>query len=287
MATASFTDAFATIDQARPWLAPFVRMHQAFGMDGKVPLSVWLNEYFKENHLSLASHTGRVLSFTNQSDLPHGVAYERYIGETGKIPTRDNLHDWFGACIWASFPKSKAVLNFHHLKHLGDDATGNGRNRVRDAITVFDENGIILVVSDDAIGASIAERLCQFDWAGSLVAPRQFWHQPNTDEQADVHAQAVIFGHALLEQLIHPRKNLCGHALIVSVDGSFFKLSFAERLAALDERVAVQLNHWLSNPVTTPRDLQPLPVLGVPYFWDGQDADFYQDTSVFRSGRRT
>ncbi len=63
-------------------------------------------------------------------------------------------------------------------------------------------------------------------------------------------------------------------------------MSFAERLSILDELIAQKLNHWLSNPATTPRDLQPLPVLGVPYFWDGQDDGFYQDKSVFRDGRR-
>ena len=286
MASISFIDAFATIDQSRPWLTPFLAMHQAYQVDGKVPLANWLNAYFAKAKLSLVSQTGRSLRFSDQSNLPHGVAYERYIGETGNIPTRDNLHDWFGACIWATYPKSKAMLNHHHLKHLDDDKTSNGRNRVRDAITVFDENGIILAVSDDAIGANIAKGLCQFDWVGSLVAPRQSWHQPSADGQADVHAQAFIFGHALLEQLIHPRKNLCGHTLIIPVDGSFFEMSFAERLSILDELVAQKLNHWLSNPATTPRDLQPLPVLGVPYFWEGQDDGFYQDKSVFRDGRR-
>jgi hypothetical protein len=32
---------------------------------------------------------------------------------------------------------------------------------------------------------------------------------------------------------------------------------------------------------------QPLPVLGVPYFWpDNADPLFYDDTQVFRAGRR-
>ncbi len=172
MASISFIDAFATIDQSRPWLTPLLAMHQAYQTDGKVPLANWLNAYFAKAAIPLVSHTGRSLRFTDQSDLPHGVAYERYIGETGNIPTRDNLHDWFGACIWATYSKSKAMLNHHHLKHLDDDNSSNGRNRVRDAITVFDENGIILAVSDDAIGMTIAKSLCQFDWVGSLVAPR-------------------------------------------------------------------------------------------------------------------
>lgn len=282
----SFGDAFRGIDLSRPWLEPFVGINQAFGTHGQLPLSVWLNSYFAQENLSAVSHAGQALGFTNQSDLPHGVAYEQFIAKTGKIPTRDNLHDWFGACIWATFPKSKAVLNHHHRHNFADNHYGNGRNRVRDAITVFDENGIILAVSDDTTGRQIAECLCQFDWTGSLIVPRQSWYRPSADVRTDIHAQAFVFGHALLEQLIHPRKNLCGHTLIVEVDAVFFQASLSDKLAILDRCTARHLDEWLSKPMTTPRDLQPLPVLGIPYFWDGQDDGFYQDESVFRRGRR-
>lgn len=286
MTASDFNAAFSAIDLSRPWLEPYLPIHHAFQTNGKTPLADWLNAYFTKVNLQPISHAGQPLSFTNQSDLPHGVAYEQFIGDTGKIPTRDNLHDWFGACIWSAFPKSKAMLNHHHRQHLDDTQHGNGRNRVRDAITVFDENGVILAVSKDAIGRQIAEHLCQFDWVNSLVVPRQFWYRPDADGQGDTHAQAVIFGHALLEQLIYPRKNLCGHTLVVPVDASFFEVSLAERLVILDDCLARRLDEWLSLPTATPRDLQPLPVLGVPYFWDTQEMDFYQDKSVFRDGRK-
>ncbi|UTO04072.1 DUF3025 domain-containing protein [Moraxella sp. FZLJ2107] len=280
-----FVQDFAAIDLSAAWLAPFLPMHLSFADTGKTPLATWLNDYFIKQKLGLYSTLGKSLSFTDQSDLPHGVAYECYIGETGKIPTRDNLHDWFGANIWVVFPKCKAMLNHHHLKHLDDGDTDNGRNRVRDAITVFDENGIIVAVSDEKVGQAIGAALGRFDWQNSLVAPRAFWHNPS--ELSDqTHAQAFIFGHALLEQLITPRKNLCAHALIVTVRAEFFEHSLSAQLAYLDELVADKLDIWLSHPATTPRDLQPLPVLGVPYFWQGQDDVFYQDKSVFREGRR-
>ena len=152
-----FAHAFATIDLSRPWLVPFLPIHQAFGEalaqtkaqtdwhDGA--LARWLNGYFSVNNFALNTHTGQALTFTAQSTLPHGTAYERFIYEQQQIPTRDNLHDWFGACIWATFPRTKALLNAKHLAHMAqesestDKATGNARNRVRDTITVFDENG--------------------------------------------------------------------------------------------------------------------------------------------------
>ena len=33
--------------------------------------------------------------FVQQDDLPHGMAYERHVFETGAVPTRDGLQDFF------------------------------------------------------------------------------------------------------------------------------------------------------------------------------------------------
>lgn len=285
-----FVDDFIKIDTARAWLVPFLPIHQAFAatlgeyagrFSGK--LSVWLNDYFEQNQLSLHNFQGKPLTFTDQSDLPHGEAYEKYIADTGKIPTRDNLHDWFGACIWAVFGKSKAVLNAHHLRHLSDGQ----RNRVRDAITVFDENGAVVVTTSENLAAA----LTSFDWQNALVAPRPLWYDAKQPSQAA--AQAFIFGHALLEQLITPRKNLCAHTIVLIVPNDFFELSEAEKLAAVDEKLAAYLDAWLAGELEnkplesiSPRQLQPLPILGVPHFWANQDAAFYADTQVFRAGRR-
>ncbi|WP_352289452.1 DUF3025 domain-containing protein [Psychrobacter sp. GW64-MNA-CIBAN-0177] len=44
----------------------------------------------------------------------------------------------------------------------------------------------------------------------------------------------------------------------------------------------------LSQENVTPRQLAPLPILGVPHFWaDNANSNFYEDSRVFRSGRRT
>lgn len=273
---------FADIDQQAVWLSPYRQIHRALTQDLQdgLSLAVWLNDYFAKQNLTLLSGTGEPVSFTDQSDLPHGVAYEAYIAQHHKIPTRDNLHDWFGACIWSVFPKAKAMLNAHHLKHLHDNQAGNGRNRIRDAITVFDENGVIVATSLPQIKTA----LYGFDWQNALVSPREHWHNPNAVKPCQI--QATIFGHALLEQLITPRKNLCGHAMVVVVDDGFFALDESAKLAILDEKVAQLLDEWLSQADSTPRDLQPLPILGVPYFWQNQDADFYADTQVFRAGRQ-
>lgn len=227
-------------------------------------------------------HKSQTLQFVSQNALPEGEAYEHFIGTTGNIPTHDNLHDLFNGSIWLTFPKTKAMLNYYHMLEIAKQGISERRGRVRDTITVFDENGAVLVTSD----ASIGKALVDFDWQASLVNPRAKWDnpaQPNTSAQAAVY----IFGHALLEQLVHPRKPLCAHSIVIHVAQEFFTLSLAERMRYLDDKVAEYMDTLLSNNDVKPRQLAPLPILGVPHFWaENADTDFYEDSYVFRSGRR-
>lgn len=222
------------------------------------------------------------LRFVSQNALPAGEAYESFIGTTGNIPTRNNLHDLFNGSIWLTFPKTKALLNYYHILEIEQQGIGASRGRVRDTITVFDENGAILVIAEPSIG----EALVDFDWQASLVAPRDKWDKPkalNSDSQAAVY----IFGHALLEKLLQPRKALCAHSIVINVTQDFFVLSLSERISHLDKRVADYMDALLSQPDVTPRKLSPLPILGVPHFWaENAKPNFYDDSQVFRSGRR-
>lgn len=222
------------------------------------------------------------LTFVSQNALPEGEAYESFIGMTGNIPTRDNLHDLFNGSIWLTFPKTKALLNYYHMLEIEQQGIGASRGRVRDTITVFDENGAVLVTADPSIG----EALIDFDWQGSLVEPRMRWDDP---KQPNQHSQAAvyIFGHALLEQLIQPRKPLCAHSIVINVAPDFFALSASERMHYLDDNVADYMDKLLSQEGVTPRQLAPLPILGVPHFWaENADSSFYDDNHVFRNGRR-
>lgn len=230
--------------------------------------------------LNNQAHT---LQFVSQKALPEGEAYERFIGATGNIPTRDNLHDLFNGSIWLTFPKTKALLNYYHMLEIDQQGIGASRGRVRDTITVFDENGAILVTAD----ASIGKALVDFDWQESLVAPRDKWDNP---KQLNKQAQAAvyIFGHALLEKLLHPRKALCAHSIVINVTQDFFALALSERINHLDQKVADYMDALLSEPDVSPRKLSPLPILGVPYYWaENVQPSFYDDSHVFRSGRRS
>ena len=229
------------------------------------------------------NNQAQTLQFVSQKALLAGEAYERFIGTTGNIPTRDNLHDLFNGSIWLTFPKTKALLNYYHMLEIKEQGIGASRGRVRDTITVFDENGAILVTAESSIG----EALVDFDWQESLVAPRDKWDNP---KQLNKQAQAAvyIFGHALLEKLLHPRKALCAHSIVINVTQEFFALSLSERINHLDQKVADYMDALLSEPDVSPRKLSPLPILGVPYYWaENVQPSFYDDSHVFRSGRRS
>lgn len=230
--------------------------------------------------LNNQTHT---LQFVSQKALLAGEAYENFIGTTGNIPTRDNLHDLFNGSIWLTFPKTKALLNYYHMLEIDQQGIGASRGRVRDTITVFDENGAILVTAESSIGKALID----FNWQESLVAPRDKWDEP---KQLNKQAQAAvyIFGHALLEKLLYPRKALCAHSIVINVTQEFFALSLSERINHLDQKVADYMDALLSEPDVSPRKLSPLPILGVPYYWaENVQPSFYEDSQVFRSGRRS
>ncbi|AMN68567.1 DUF3025 domain-containing protein [Psychrobacter sp. P11G5] len=228
------------------------------------------------------NNQAQTLKCVSQDALPEGKAYESFIATTGSIPTRDNLHDLFNGSIWLTFPKTKALLNYYHMLEIEQQGIRASRGRVRDTITVFDENGAVLVTADPSIG----EALIDFDWQGSLVSTRSKWDDP---KQININSQAAvyIFGHALLEQLIQPRKPLCAHSIVINVSQDFFALPLSERMQYLDNKVAEHMDKLLSQDEVTPRQLAPLPILGVPHFWpENTDSSFYEDSFVFRSGRR-
>lgn len=229
-----------------------------------------------------AGMTVKPLKFVSQNALPEGEGYESFIAKTGQIPTRDNLHDLFNGSIWLTFPKTKARLNFHHIQQICQLGEAQGRGRVRDTITVFDENGAILVTANPHIGDALKD----FDWQDCLVNPRADWDNPAAPNAA-AKAAVYIFGHALLEQLIASRKPLCAHSLIIHVDPSFFAKTMIEKMAHLDDLLATAVDNLLTGENVTPKQLSPLPILGVPNFWEeNKDTEFYNDRFVFRRGRR-
>lgn len=229
----------------------------------------------------LCSGLGQPIAFVPQDSLPNTTAYESHIAKTGNIPTRDNEHDLFNACVWLTFPKTKALLNEYQHQQI-EHAGIKKRTKLRDAITLFDENGAILVTCE----SNISDALCCFDWQNSLVTPRAVWDIPSKPTPT-AQAAVYVFGHALMEQLVEPRKPLCSHTWVILVSPGWFAQSTSERMCSLDELLKDSLQKQIDSDELHTRSYQPLPILGVPHFWDeNANAEFYDDAFVFRSGRR-
>lgn len=224
------------------------------------------------SQLQLHNHLGLPLHFIPQEQLPDGTAYEAHISASGQVPTRENLHDFFNALVWLTFPKIKRQLNALQSAQIASLGIGKSRGPARDAATIFDENAAILVLEDSEPGRTLLDNLRQHQWQAAFVEQAALF-----GSQAEVWS----FGHALMEKLVKPYKAITAHTWVVWADAHFFTLEWDAKRAWLDHQIAEQLQ---THDLTT-ADYTPLPVLGIPGWWPGQDAAFYADTSVFRAKR--
>ena len=241
-------------DWSQPWNAPFAADGAAVraACEQGVPLPQALNR-----HIGAAGPR-----FVPQGDLPEGMAYEQFIFETGSVPTREGLHDFFNGLVWARFPATKRLLNRLQAAQIAQAGVGQVRGPVRDAITLFDENAVLLQAPDAIWDALIAR-----EWTRLFVDLRSLWGQ----------TRLVLFGHALTEKLVSPYKSITGHVYRVPVPPEL-----GGDVAAWDRWLAARLTaaELATKPFT------PLPVLGVPGWWPAnQDPAFYDDATVFRPPR--
>lgn len=258
----------APIDWSRPWYAA---VRAAAGtLDAGISMIAALNA--QATALGLSNQRGLALSFVPQSALPDGTAYEAFIDATGQVPTRDNLHDFFNALVWLSFPCIKRQLNALQAAQIALAGVGKARGAARDGATIFDENAALLVLRDAPAGWALADALRRHDWRAAFIEQRASFGPD---------AEVCLFGHALMEKLVAPYKAITAHTRVVLADDAFFALSDAARRTWIDQRVAQDL---AANGLST-ADFTPLPVLGVPGWWQGQDDAFYGDATVFRPKR--
>lgn len=240
----------AQVDPRQPWYAPYAGLLGALRPVQGV-------ETVASALAAVAQERGEpgLPAFVPASGAPPGEAYEAFVARTASVPTRDNLHDLCNGLVWLRFPGSKQRLNALQAAEIARAGVGPVRGAVRDAITLFDENGALLVAAPELWEALLAR-----EWRRLFIELRPLWRE----------ARLVLFGHALLEQLAAPRKELTAHVW---------------RAPAPAEE---PLDSWLAGQLTAGRlaakPFTPLPVLGVPGWWPGnQDFSFYDDARVFRS----
>ncbi|KPG76493.1 hypothetical protein AN993_14875 [Stenotrophomonas maltophilia] len=188
--------------------------------------------------------------------LADGLHYEARIAQ-GLIATRaDNWHDLFNALVWARYPQLKQALNVQQCRHIEAMPPGQ-RNRAQAALTQFDETGVIVRVRDHApLTAWDAH-----DWRALFES--RYWLS------GDI-AIAAVFGHALMEQALLPGRRLVGKCVVVH--GEVDDACVDAVTAAIAE----------GRAVTDPLQLRPLPLAGIPDWYEGQDVAFYADAAYFR-----
>jgi len=221
---------------------------------------------------------GTPIRFRPSALLP-GVAYEQNIFQTGEVSTRANhWHDLFNALVWCRFPRLKSAMNAAHFaqisSHHDDVRHGGGRGPQRDALTLFDESGVMVVSTSRGFLEALAAR----DWNEVFLQQKSLWHK-----------EVLVFvcGHALLEKFLTPYKALTAHALLLHIDGQLADLPREEVLHSLDRGLAGALGE--GRMLGSTRSLSPLPLMGIPGWWPDaeQDTGFYADRQVFRPSAAT
>ena len=238
------------IDWNRPWFAPWRAPGEqvAERVQTGTPL-----------HDALNAQQGSPVRFVAQQALPAAQAYEHFISASGQCPVRPGLHDFFNGLAWLAMPLAKSRLNQLQSAQIEVRGVGAVRGPVRDAITLFVENGALLDAPPPLWGA-----LLERDWRRLFVDLRPLWRE----------ARLLVFGHALLQKLVAPRNELTAH-----VWRSPMALA---SVPAADAQLAAQLTPALlaAKPFT------PLPLLGIPgWSADNQDVCFYDDAQIFRPRR--
>lgn len=255
------------------WNPAFAKGHIAFEQLAQV--SQWLDfsnwptcDYLNSLlSIDLTTASGEPLRFAAQdTTLPYPeLYYEQRIFQHGLIATRANWHDFFNALMWQQYPQTKLAINALHAVDI--QAYGLKRTAQRNALTIFDESGIIIVASQRELLALIQA----FAWDDLFKKHANVWGKS---------IKSFIIGHALCEKLLQPFIGMTAHALLVEVNTDFFTASLEQQQALLDAIVAKTLN---AGYLASPKQLNPVPVLGIPHWWPEQSNAFYQNKAYFRS----
>lgn len=183
--------------------------------------------------------------------------YEARIAQ-GHIATRtENWHDLFNAMVWMRYPALKHALNRQQCLHI-ERMGPRERSPAQQALTQFDESGVIVQVRDRAL----LDLWDRHDWMALFHANAGRWRD------GDISVAAVV-GHALMEQMLVPGRLLVGKCLVVLGDPVDSDARVVESIAA-------------GTSLVTPTELRPLPLSGIPGWHAEQGESFYKQADYFR-----
>ncbi len=243
------------------------------------PLSNFLQPWFTNGEPTLAqlNEAARQRDVKSGGDMPlqfvlpvaDNLSYEERIFRFGAVATRENnAHDLFNALIWLTFPQTKALLNRRHVLALREQ--GNTvRGPLRDALTQFDECGVIVAGTCPELWEAISAHR----WHEAFVIQRKALCRTT---------RFIVFGHASHEALMSPFNGLCGKAMFLPMT----EVSLATFDHVGNAVVDVLLARRITSADFSPRDWQPLPLLGIPGATaKNEAAEYYDDTRQFRPAR--
>jgi hypothetical protein len=159
------------MDLAGPWLAP---LQPALGR----AWAAWQGGATVAQALNAQGPTGAgvvcldagALCFVSQAALPDDESYEAFLHRSARVPTRDNLHDFFNGLLWLAQPALKRRLNGLQAAEIRRSGVGRQRGPLRDALTLFDEHGALLRAPP-----VLWQALRQHDWLALFVTHRACW----------------------------------------------------------------------------------------------------------------
>ena len=148
-------------------------------------------------------------------------------------------------------------MNYLQAQAIAAQGVGAVRGPLRDALTLFDENGAVLE-APAPLWAALRAR----EWHRLFIDLRPLWAQ----------ARLVLVGHALMEKLVFARKSITAHV--------YQAPAAIESIANLDAWLA----HELQPGPWACKLFVPLPVMGIPgWCHENENFSFYDDSSVFRT----
>jgi hypothetical protein len=139
-----------------------------------------------------------------------------------------------------------------------------GRSPQGDALTIFDEDGVIVVSRNPGLNRLLKD----FKWV-------EIFYESRGEVMQDM--SFSIFGHALLEKAMNPYVGMTGKALILEYPVGCSALSTAV--------IDAELSQMIPNGelFSSGRNFSPLPMLGLPGGWEGNEKlEFFLNDSYFR-----
>ena len=216
------------------------------------------------------------LRFVEQASKQKVLDYIQQIHCASEVPSRaGNWHDYLNMLCWQTFPQTRMAINglqVDALKRQNHVERGRVRTAQLDMLTHLDECGVVVLSS----AKDILDGIRTFSWQKIFVEERAAF-----SNAVDV----FIFGHGLYTQCLDPFIGLTGRCILLECAPAFFTKPIKARVRQADARLAQHL--VCPQAPKSPKELAPLPLLGVPGWYAGnQDSHFYENQNYFRSGRQ-